>query len=190
MTEDIPLRVFSRDVKPLSLRKLRDSLRTADCPVSISLAIAGEAMDTELDTLDWEAAFIRWTQPELHDVYLLERVPFGTDEVIDAAVAQALYITQQRPESGGKLLTADHLHRTKMIYTFQIMPALIADDDHPAWDGLDLALRCVAENTEGIVYAEEEGFYDADGELLLAVFDDEEETDENAESSDEDDLDT
>ena len=36
-----------------------------------------------------------------------------------------------------------------------------------------LALRVLAEQTDGLIYAEDEGFYDANGEMLLDETDEE-----------------
>jgi hypothetical protein len=165
---DQPLIVFALEPTAPPLRFLRTELRAAGYPVGIGVGIAGEATETELDAPDWEAAFLRWAEPETHEVALVERSVRGEEEEADILIAQATQFAAARPESAGRLIIEDHLRRTQVVYAWQILPALLADDDHPAWDALDVALRALAERTEGIIYAEAEGFYDADGELLLA----------------------
>lgn len=177
--DDQPLTVFALDREALPLRVLQDTLRTADCPVEIGVGIAGAATDAELDSPEWETAFVRWTQPELHEVYLLERDVVGEEEEADAAVQAALQIAGNSPESGGKLITIDHLRRTQTLYQIEILPALLTNEEHLGWAALDVLLRCLAENRDGIIYAEAEGFYDADGEPLLLEETDEEYDDNN-----------
>ncbi len=166
--EDHPLLVFSLDRAAPPLRTLRDALRTAGYPVEIGVREAGEATDAELDSPDWEIAFIRWMDPEMHEVAVVERDLRDEDELAQTFLAEAERIVASRPESAGRLIMADHLGRMQAVYSLEILSALIADEDHPAWTALDVALRSLAESAEGIIYAAGEGFYDADGELLLA----------------------
>jgi hypothetical protein len=165
--EDQPLFVFALQRAAPPLRLLRDALTGAGYPAGIGTGIAGEASDEELDRTDWEAAFVRWKEPELHEVWLIERDLMGEDPQAENAVANALRHTANVADSAGRLIATDHLRRTQAVYMCQILPALLADDDHPAWAALDIALRCLAENAEGLIYADDEGFYDADGEILL-----------------------
>jgi hypothetical protein len=163
-----PLCVFSLQRDALPLGALRDLLREAGYPAGIGVSIAGEATEEELTARNWEAAFLRWTEPEMHEIALLERATPGEDESADAAIADALTLVAAYPESAGRLIVADHLRRTQTIYLWEILPAMLDDADHPAWNALDIALRGLAAETDGLVYATEAGFYDADGELLLA----------------------
>jgi hypothetical protein len=155
------------------LRALDEALRQAGYPVSISMGIAGEATDEQLDALDWEAAFVRWHEPEIHDVYFLERAA-ASEEDAKALLGQAIKAANNHPESADRLIVADHLRRTRTVYEVQILPALLDDEDHPAWGALDILLRRLAEETDGLIHAEGGGFFDAEGEPLLS----EEEPDE------------
>jgi hypothetical protein len=177
--EDQPLYIFALEETAVPLRVVAETMNAADCPVSVSVDIAGEATPEQLDALDWETAFVRWETPELHDVYLLERDVVGTDDVADQAVAMALQSAGNEVASAGRIIVMDHLRRTKTVYAVQILPALLADDDHLAWSALDVALRTLAANSEGIILAVGEGFYDEDGEALLGQ---EEQTEEQVES--------
>jgi hypothetical protein len=167
MMEDQALLVFALDREVLPLRLLRDALREAGYPAGIGIGIVGGASDAELDATDWDAAFVRWNEPEVHEVYLIERETVGGDAGTDRIIAQALTRLTDLPESAGKLIVADHLSKTQTLYSCQVLPALFADEDHPAWAALDVVLRCLAETTDGIIYAEAEGYYDPIGDMLL-----------------------
>lgn len=173
--EDQALLVFALDRDAPPLRLLRDALLAEGRPAGISLGIAGDATDEELDAPEWEAAFVRWKEPEVHEVWLIERALFGEDEEADNVLAENLERVNSLPESAGKLIVADHLRSAKALYVCQLLPAMFDDEDHPAWDALDDALRTLAENTNGIIYGAAEGFYDTDGEMLLDEAEDEDE---------------
>ncbi len=164
---DQPLTIFALDEPAVPLRTIADTMNAADCPVSISVGIAGEATPEELDALDWETAFVRWETPEIHDVYLLERDVVGADEEAEQAVRAAVQAAGNEVESAGRLIVIDHLRRAKTVYAVQVLPALLADEDHLAWSALDVLLRTLAANSQGIIYAVGEGFYDEDGEALV-----------------------
>ncbi len=170
MIQDQPLIVFALAEDAVPLRSIGETMLAADCPVSISVDIAGEATAEQLDATDWETAFVRWETPELHDVYFLERDLVGTDDEADRILAAALKTAVTVSiESAGRLIVLNHLRRTKTVYGVQVLPALIADDDHLGWSALDVALRTLAAEGDGIIFAVGEGFYDEDGEPLLAV---------------------
>jgi hypothetical protein len=170
MIQDQPLIVFSLAEDAVPLRNVVRTMRAADCPVSVSVDIAGEATAEQLDAPDWDTAFVRWETPELHDVYLLERDRVGVDEEADLVLAAALKAAVTIPlESAGRLIVLNHLRRTRTIYGVQVLPALVADDDHLGWSALDVALRTLAAEGDGIIFAVSEGFYDEDGEPLLAI---------------------
>ena len=170
------LTVFAIQDTGVTLRTIRDALQKAGYPASIGVEIAGEATDAQLDDLEWTSAFARWHEPELHDVWLLSRDVMDADEEAKEAIARALRYVLVRPESADKLIVMDHLSRTRVVYACQILPAMLdadmagvlEDEDHPAFGALDVALRALAEDGEGLIYAEGEAFYDADGEPLLA----------------------
>src|ERR1700722_9799875 len=71
--EEQLLLVFARDSAGLPLRTLLGAVRSAGYPAAVSTGIAGEATEKELDSENWDAVFLRWTEPELHDVALIER---------------------------------------------------------------------------------------------------------------------
>ena len=169
MNEAQPLLVFCAAESAVPLRAVAETMRSADCPVSISVDIAGPATAEQLDATDWQTAFVRWETPELHDVYLLERDVVRADDEADEALVAALRAATAQPQSAGRIITLDHLRRTKTVYAVQVLPALIADEDHLAWSALDVALRTLAAEGEGIIFAVGEGFYDEDGEPLLAI---------------------
>lgn len=181
--EDHPLLVFAQERDAPALRTLLDALRRAGYPAGIGVGIAGEATEEELDAPEWETAFLRWSEPEFHEVALLERFLPDVDEEANEALEDAQNAVGSHDESAGKLIAADHLRRTQAVYAWQILDALLADANHPAWAALDVALRTLAENADGIIYAEAEGFYEADGELLLAEDEDASETEEDEEDT-------
>lgn len=165
-----PLAIFSVDEAGVPLRCVEETLRSADCPVSISVDIAGPATAEQLDSAEWETAFVRWESPELHDVYFLERDVVGTGDDADQVLASALKTAIAiRIESAGRLIVLNHLRRAKTVYGVHVLPALLADEDHPAWSALDIALRTFAADGCGIIFAVGEGFFDEDGEPLLVV---------------------
>ncbi|HEV2472972.1 MAG TPA: hypothetical protein VGS41_09925, partial [Chthonomonadales bacterium] len=84
-----PLVVFALSAQAPPLRSILRALQDNGFPVSVSLNIAGEAADTELDSRQWATAFVRFTEPELHDVWLLERSD-PAEEAAAAAIAEAL----------------------------------------------------------------------------------------------------
>ena len=165
--QDQPLLVFAQSETSVPLRTLRDTLRRAGFPIGVGVEIAGDAIDAQLDDPQWETAFVRWNEPELHDAWLLERNAVGTDEEADQALTGALRWANNHAESGDKLIVADHLRKTKTVYACVILPAMLDDEDHPAWAALDVALRTLAEHADGLIYAQDEAFYDEDGEPLL-----------------------
>jgi hypothetical protein len=122
-----------------------------------------------LDASEWEAAFLRWKRPDVHDVALIERALTGTDEEADQAIGDAMVRIVDAADAAGKLIAADHLSQSATVYLFQIMPPLILFPDHPAWDAIDVAARTLAAHSGGLIYADGAGFFDADGESLLAL---------------------
>lgn len=177
--ENLPLRVFALESDAVPLRAVLEALQATGYPAELGVTIAGPAQDEDLDDPNWEAAFLRWKQPELHDVALLERDMRDKDEEADTAIASGLRLIANSTDLAGQLIVADHLRRTQTVYFVQLLPALIADDDHPAWAALDLVLRCLAAHSNGLIYAEEEGFFESDGEMLLSELDDELEEEPN-----------
>lgn len=166
--EDIPLRIYALTAEAPPLRVLRDSLIAAGYPIQLTLDIVGEASEEDLSLTDWEAAFVRWTQPELHEICLIERSLTGEEDEAVEAIATGLRKIVNTTDLAGGLIVGDHIRRSEAIYDLEILPALLADDDHPAWAALDVLLRTLAAHTNGIIYVPFEGFCDADGEILLA----------------------
>jgi hypothetical protein len=165
---EFPLLVFSTlEIIP-PLIGLRDILQTKGYAASFGVDILGEAEEEQLKRPDWEAAFLRWNEPQIHEVALIERFVRGEDEEAEALISQYTGHIAQNPDSAGRLIIAAHLNNSRVVYAVQLLPALFTEDDHPAWSALDVILRYLATHTDGIIYAEAEGFCDPDGELLLA----------------------
>src|SRR5262249_37924369 len=133
--------IFALEREAPPLRQLQDALQRAGYPAEIGVGITGPATDAELDSEAWEAAFVRWTEPEMHEVWLIEREIRGEDEEAERAVEQGLRLVANHDDAAGQLIVMDHLRRCQAVYTFQIYDALFADDNHPAWAALDVALR-------------------------------------------------
>ena len=163
-----PLLVFALSADAPPLRILLEALRNAGFPASFGTEAAGEALEDALDDPDWEAAFLRWNEPEMHEVALLERMDCDEDEEGLRLVTEAMNRILDADDEAGRLIVASHLQQTTAVYSLQPLDALFTDEDHPAWAAFDVLLRCIAEETDGLIYAEEAGFYDADGELMLS----------------------
>ncbi|HLK56550.1 MAG TPA: hypothetical protein VKU00_08300, partial [Chthonomonadaceae bacterium] len=142
--ENLPLRVFALESVAVPLRAVQEALDASGQPAELGVAIAGRATEEELDALDWEAAFMRWKEPELHDIALLERDEREKDEEADTAIASGLRLITNSTDLAGQMIVADHLRRTQTVYFLQLLPALLDADDHPAWATLDIVLRCLA----------------------------------------------
>lgn len=169
--EDIPLRIFALTAEAPPLRILRDALVEAGYPIQLTLDIVGEASDEDLSLTDWEAAFVRWTDPELHEICLIERSAISEEDEAAEAIAAGLRMIANTTDAAGGLIVGDHIRRSEAIYDLELLPALLADDDHPGWNALDVLLRALATEANGIIYVPSEGFCDADGEILLSVED-------------------
>jgi hypothetical protein len=169
--DDIPLRIFALTAEAPPLRILRDALIAAGYPIQLTLNIVGEASEEDLSLTDWEAAFVRWTQPELHEICLIERSLTGEEDEAVEAIATSLRIIVNTTDIAGGLIVGDHVRRSEAIYDLEILPALLADEDHPGFAALDVLMRTLATHTNGIIYVPFEGFCDADGEILLSVED-------------------
>ncbi len=165
---DYPLLVFCVSPTVVPLMALRDVLVTEGLPANFGVGIAGEAANEDLTDPRWEAAFLRWLEPELHEVALIERLVREVDEEADPLVSRHLNRIARLPDVAGRLIIADHLNRTRTITAVQLLPALLVDEGHDAWGALDTLLRFIAEAGDGIIYAEAEGYCDADGELILS----------------------
>ena len=166
--EDIPLRIFALTAEAPPLRVLREALLAAGHPIQLTLDIVGEASDEDLTITDWEAAFVRWTQPELHEICLIERSVTGEEDEAVEAIESGLRKILDTVDLAGGLIVGDHIRRSEAIYDLEILPALIADEDHPGFAALDILLQTLATHTNGIIYVPFEGFCDANGEILLA----------------------
>ncbi|MGL1645752.1 hypothetical protein ACSTHO_23535, partial [Vibrio parahaemolyticus] len=68
----------------------------------------------------------------------------GEDEQADTQVAEAAERIRMHGDATGRLIVLDQLRNTQTVFLITLLPALLADDDHPAWAVLDTALRCVA----------------------------------------------
>lgn len=188
--ETAPLIVIGRREDGIPLQALQEALQDAGFPATFGVRIAGDATVEDLLSPDWETAFLRWREPTVHETIFLSKWVVGADEEAADFLKTISKEAAKLPMSGGKLLVDVALESAKTFYALEILPALLADDDHPAWGAMDVVLRTLAEWGEGIIYAEEEGFFDADGEPMVldvdltydwgagASEDDEEEEDE------------
>ena len=165
--EDYPLVIFAENPTPLPLNILFDALVLEGHPVHFSFGIAGEATAADLASTEWDTAFLRWTEPELHEICLLEAISVTETEAQETLNSFEKLISKN-PDKAGQLIVQNQLRQTKTIYGIQLLPALIENEDHLAWEALDLLARSLAQNTDGMIYAEAEGFCDAEGELMLA----------------------
>jgi hypothetical protein len=170
---DMPLIVFSQSMEAPPLRDLLNAMREAGFPVSLGIDTAGEAQGEALDAPDWEAAFVRWNEPEMHEVALLERMDIEDDEEGLRLLAEAMNKIVAHKDEGGRLIVAAHLQQTQTVYALQLLDALFTDEDHPAWGAFDVLLRTLADETDGLIYVEDEGYLDPEGELLLSDTDEE-----------------
>jgi hypothetical protein len=168
---DYPLIVFAADAA-IPLTALRDLLLTEGLPANFGVDIAGEATDEQLSDPEWEIAFLRWLEPEVHEVALIEPMDREKEEEAQRLISHHLYRIARLSDVAGRLIVANHLNRTRIVYAVQILPALLAEDSHDAWNALDILLRFLAQTSDGVIYAEAEGYCDADGELLLGETDD------------------
>jgi hypothetical protein len=168
LTADALLQVLAIDAGGFPLKTLQAALRTAEYPASLGVGIAGAATEAELESTDWDAVILRWNTPELHEIALIERDLRKDSPDAEAVIANHLQIASNSDDPGGQLIVSDHLRKTNAIYSLQILPALIAEEDHAGWAAMDVVLRCIAAETEGLIWVPDEGYCDSDGELLLA----------------------
>lgn len=169
--EEAALMVFAKQELAPPLSILDETLRLAGIPARFGVRTAGDATDGELQSYEWEAVFLRWHKPQIHEVVLLERQVLGIDEEAEASLRGAKAFADSLTMSGGKLLIEEQLRESRVIYALYPLPALIADEDHPAWEALNLLLCTLATHAEGMIYALDEGFYDLEGEPMILEVD-------------------
>ena len=169
---DYPLLVFATNETPLPLAAMRDVLLAESAPANFGVEIAGEATEEQLADPAWDAAFLRWLEPDVHEVALFDPMVRGADEEAESIVGVHLRRIARLSDVAGRMIVADYLGRTRTVYGIQILPALIMEESHDGWEAIEALLRFLASATDGLVYAEAEGYCDADGELLLAETDD------------------
>jgi hypothetical protein len=162
-----PLMVYSIQADAPLLIGLQKALDDEGHPMVFGVNIAGDAEGEALVGRDWDAIFVRWKEPESHEIAVLERELVAEDADAKGILRTALESVAQSDDEAGVLIVKDHLQKTQAIYALELMPTLMDNDEHPGWEGLDTLLRALAEQTEGLVYAQGEGFCAADGELLL-----------------------
>jgi hypothetical protein len=164
---DYPLLVFAAAGAPVPLVAVRDVLVTERAPANLSIDV-GEATEEQLADPVWEAAFLRWLEPEVHEVAVIERLQVGDDELADQMISRHMSRISREADVAGRMIVADTLNRARVVYAFELLPALLADDGHDAWGAIEVLLRFLAQAADGLIYAEAEGYCDSDGELLLA----------------------
>ncbi|MBC7529626.1 MAG: hypothetical protein H7308_19025 [Chthonomonadaceae bacterium] len=157
-----PLAIFALDTKIPPLRTLWSEAKEEEMPLQLGVFIAGEATEEELDAPEWESVFVRWTEPEIHDIALLETYTFEEPEGEELS-RKATELLSALPQDSSRFVLEQHLLNVKRLYVIQTLPALLDDEDHAGWDGIDLVLRVLADVTGGVIYAEGEGFYSAEG---------------------------
>ncbi len=162
-----PLMVFAIKPEAVPLLHLQNAIDAEGYPMSFGISIAGDAEGDALVGAEWDAIFVRWKEPEVHEVAVLERGTILDDEEAQEILAVAQQMIAGSDDEVGITIVADHLSKTQCIYALELMPALLDNDEHQAWEGLDTLLRSLAEYSDGLVYAQGEGFCAADGELLL-----------------------
>ncbi len=172
------LLVFSKDAEGFPMRNLLGAITSAGHPAEFGIGIAGSATEEDLDSENWDALFLRWTEPEMHEIALLEKDMRSGSEEAEATIAATARQIAKSNDVAGQLIVADHLKQTKAIYRLQILTQLLSNDDHAGWDAIDILLRCIASQSDGLIEVPGEGYCDADGELLLAdnEFENEEES--------------
>lgn len=168
---DHPLIVFASAGSPVPLVALRDVLVNEGYPANFGIEIAGAANEEELNTAEWDATFLRWLTPETHEVALIDCSICGQDEEAERLIGLHLTRIVDLKDVAGKMIVAEQLNKTRTVYTVELMPALLADENHDGWGCLDVLLRFIAQAADGLIYAEAEGYCDADGELMLAETD-------------------
>ncbi len=170
--DELNLRVYGLDdaADTIPLQTLLAALVSAGYPVTLATGITGEASEEELASGDWDAAIVRWMDPEMHEVALIERDRVSESEVTRSVIAGAIQDVANRfgYDPGGQAIITDHLRKTTVVYSVQMLPALLVNDEHAAWGALDVALRCIAAQADGLISVPGEGYCDADGELVLA----------------------
>ncbi len=159
--------VFAIKADSVPLIKLQNALDAEGYPMSFSVSIAGDAVGDALVGQEWDAIFVRWKEPEVHEVAVLERGTLLDDPEAQDILNYAHQIMTQSDDEVGVTIVADHLGKTQCVYALELMPAILDNDEHQAWEGLDVLLRALAEYSDGLVYAQGEGFCAPDGELLL-----------------------
>lgn len=166
--ENYPLLALAKYPEGVPLQKLYEALLLEEYPARLRVGITGDISDEELAAPTWEAAFVCWTEPEVHEVCLILHIS-KQDEAFHPILQQQNQILSsmdtREPEYP---VIAEALRQVQALYAVQLMPALFDDEDHPAWESLDLILRCFAQFGDGFIYVEAEGYCDAYGELLLA----------------------
>jgi len=165
--ESVPLIVIGQRKDGIPLQALHEALLEGGFPATFGVRTAGDATVEDLLSTDWETAFLRWQKPELHEVIFLEKWAIGQEAEAEALLKIVSKEAANLPMSGGKLLVDVVLESAKTLYTLDTLPALLDNEDHPAWGAIDVVLRTLAEWGEGIIYAEGDGFYDADGEPMV-----------------------
>ena len=116
-----PLTIFSLDTRTPSLRTVWQEVKENGLPLQIGIAIAGEATEEELNFADWDSAFLRWTEPEIHDIALI--AVYDPDEPEgEEAIRVAVEFLLTMPPSSSRVVLETHLKNVKRVYAFQTLP--------------------------------------------------------------------
>ncbi len=159
-----PFQVLALDSAPPALFSLQQPLQVLSMPVAFSVDGLQPAAQADMESREWDAAFVLWNAPELESLALVVRYTPGLEEEADS-ILEIL---------GGKLgaeeasdMLQQHISQTQAVYSLQPQAALLSDPDHDGWEMLEILLSTLAGQTNGIIYAEAAGFFDADMSLLL-----------------------
>ncbi len=160
MTEIDPLQIFALDDDPPPLSTILQEYWVQEAPVSFSFGVSNQNDSADIDNCKWDAMFVRWLKPSIHDVCLIVSDRIGHDPEAEALLARVLKrVARQNPDEMQKLVV-ETLKVTRLVISLQFLPALLDDPDHPAWDALGSIASSLATLANGIIYVEGEGFYD------------------------------
>ncbi len=173
MIEPDPLQIYAIDDNPPSLRIIQQEYWVQEVPISFTFGISHENDIAEMDSNLWDAMFVRWMQPTVHDVCLIVSYRLGTDEDAKALIERALKRAGRQPVDEMQRIVIDTLHASRMVISVQFLPALLDDQDHAAWDALGSIVSSLATLSNGIIHVEGEGFYDDAMAPLLTLTEEE-----------------
>ncbi len=160
MTEPDPLQIFALDDYPPSLRTIQQEYWVQEAPISFSFGVSNDNDIADIDSTSWDAMFVRWMRPTVHDVCLVVCERRDNDEDAEALIDRALQRVGRQPKGEMQKIVVETLNASRIVISVQFLPALLDDQDHLAWDALGSIVSSLATLANGIIYVEGEGFYD------------------------------